>query len=343
MTIYKRGNIFWCKFRLDKKLYQFSCKTRDKRIAEEAAAATHADVIRKRFNLPQKFRTERLLGNIWQEYIKSLNNCIGTINKKKCHCKHFLPVFQDKNIKNITIADIKAYQLNRKFEYLDMPKNKDKRESEISFAFVNGEILTLSNFFNFCIEREYTDKNPATKIKKLNELSRLKTLSDTDIDRLIASATNKLTRDLISFLIYTGCRKGEALHLKWCDVDMQNGIIAIKATKTLHDRYIPVSKPLRAGLDGIEAEGRGQYVFERNGKRINNFARSFGTACRRAGLKNMHIHDLRHVFASKMVMGGTSLYVTGELLGHRTTQMTKKYSHLMPDTLQKAVNDVWNK
>ena len=67
------------------------------------------------------------------------------------------------------------------------------------------------------------------------------------------------------------------------------------------------------------------------------------TACRNAGLKDLRIHDLRHVFASKMVMNGTSLYITGELLGHRTPNMTKRYSHLVPDTLRKAVNDVWKK
>ena len=44
-----------------------------------------------------------------------------------------------------------------------------------------------------------------------------------------------------------------------------------------------------------------------------------------------------------MVMNGTSLYITGELLGHRTTQMTKRHSHLVPDTLKKAVDDVWGK
>ena len=91
--------------------------------------------------------------------------------------------------------------------------------------------MTLSNFFNFCIERNYIDKNPAFKIKKLNELSLLKTLSDEDIEKLIAGATNKLTRDLITFLIYTGCRKGEALNLKWDDVDLQNNVIAIRRTK----------------------------------------------------------------------------------------------------------------
>ena len=123
---------------------------------------------------------------------------------------------------------------------------------KISFRTVNLEISILYNFFNFFIKKGYIDKNPCVGIKKLNELSRLKTLSDEDIGKLINGATNKLTKDLISFLIYTGCRKGEALNLKWDDVDLKNGVIAIKATKTRYDRHIPISTPLEAVLTSIE-------------------------------------------------------------------------------------------
>ncbi|MCL4546170.1 MAG: tyrosine-type recombinase/integrase, partial [Deltaproteobacteria bacterium] len=78
-------------------------------------------------------------------------------------------------------------------------------------------------------------------------------------------------------------------------------------------------------LSGIEKNQDSLYVFNRNGAKLTDFKRSFHTACKKAGLKDLRIHDLRHVFASKKVMGGTSLYITGELLGHRTTQMTKRY------------------
>ena len=181
-------------------------------------------------------------------------------------------------------------------------------------------------------------KNKKNLHKKLDSI---KTLSDADIQKLIEAATNKLTRDLITFLIYTGCRKGEALNLKWDDVDLKNDVIAIKGTKTKYDRYIPISKPLKSILGGIEKKDDCLYVFNINGAKLGNFRKSFMTACRNAGLKDLRIHDLRHVFASKMVMNGTSLYITGELLGHRTTQMTKRYSHLVPETLKKAVNDVF--
>ena len=340
-NIYKRGDTYWYQIRQDGLRYRGSTKTDNKKLAQQIANTIEADLVRKRFSMPVKNNYTFLTA--WGQYFNSLNNSKGTAEVKEWISKHFVPVFKDKNVSEITQSDIKDYQLKRKIEITIMPKNIGKRESEISFAYLNKEILILSNFFNFCIEKGLIDKNPAFKIKKLNELSRLKTLSDSDIDKLIAGVTNKLTRDIMAFLIYTGCRKGEALNLKWDDVDLKNDVIAIKGTKTKYDRYIPVSKPLKELLRGIERNQDCLYVFNNAGKKLTDFKRSFKTACRNAELKDLRIHDLRHVFASKMVMNGTSLYITGELLGHRTTQMTKRYSHLVPDTLKKAVDDVWGK
>ena len=343
MRIYKRGQVYWCEFRLDNKHYQYSCKTKQKEIAQEIASAIYADTIRNRFNLPVKNKSKILFSDFFKNYIDSLINSPRTVINKTVESKHFLPFFGNKEIINITPADIKSYQLQRKLEIMNLPKNAGKREQDITFKSVNNELGTLSNFFNFCVEKGYVDKNPAQRIKKLNTLSRIKTLSEDDIQKLISGATNKLTKNLITFLILTGSRKGEALNLKWDDVDLQNDVIAIKGTKTKYDRYIPISKPLKELLAAIDKNQDCQYVFNNSGAKIGNFRKSFMTACRNAGLKDLRIHDLRHVFASKMVMNGTSLYITGELLGHRTTQMTKRYSHLVPETLKKAVDDVWGK
>ncbi|MCL4533320.1 MAG: site-specific integrase [Deltaproteobacteria bacterium] len=343
MRIYKRGQVYWCEFRLDNKHYQYSCKTKDKETAQEIASAIYADTIRDRFNIPVKNKRKILVSELFKNYMDSLINSPRTVINKTVESKHFLPFFGNKEIINIKPADIKSYQLQRKLEIMNLPKNAGKREQDITFKSINNELGTLSNFFNFCVEKGYVDKNPAQRIKKLNTLSRIKTLSEDDIQKLISGATNKLTRNLITFLILTGSRKGEALNLKWDDVDLQNDVIAIKGTKTKYDRYIPISKPLKELLAAIDKNQDCQYVFNNSGAKIGNFRKSFMTACRNAGLKDLRIHDLRHVFASKMVMNGTSLYITGELLGHRTTQMTKKYSHLVPETLKKAVDDVWGK
>ena len=324
---------------LDGKRYKGSCHTDDKKLAQNIADTIKADVIRKKHSLPSAINYK--FEDVWKAYLSSQLSGIKNNERKIIAAKHFLSFLKDKPIQSITTDQIENYQLKRKMELLSIPKNKDKKESEISFRSINIETGTIRHFFNFCIKKGYLAKNPATGIKKLNELSRIKILSDEDIKKLIAGATNKLTKDLITFLIYTGCRKGEALNLKWDDVDLQNDVIAIKGTKTKYDRYIPISKPLKELLKGIERKS--EYVFTGTNGKVKEFKDSFMTACRNAGFKDLRIHDLRHVFASKMVMNGTSLYITGELLGHRTTQMTKRYSHLVPDTLKKAVDDVWGK
>ena len=65
--------------------------------------------------------------------------------------------------------------------------------------------------------------------------------------------------------------------------------------------------------------------------------KAFSTACRKAGIEDFHIHDLRHTFASWLVMNGTPLFEVSQLLRHASIQMTERYAHLAPDHLQNAI------
>ena len=347
-NIYKRkdSNNYYYRFEINGVLFQGSTKTSDFKTAIKIVSLKKSEVIKEAAGLPTNnfFKKSYIFKEVFNDkYMKHLSTYKSKsyIYDLSQYAKHFLPIFQNIDIKTIQKKDIFTYQSLRKKEIMLLPKNAGKKESEITFRSVNIELSALHLFFNYCIESDIIDRNPCAGIKKLNELSRIKTLDDDDIEKLISGATNKLTRDLITFLIFTGCRKGEALNLKWDDVDLKTGVIAIKGTKTKYDRYIPISKPLQAVLSGIEKNQDSLYVFNKNGAKLTDFKRSFHTACRNAGFKDLHIHDLRHEFASKMVMNGTSLFITGSLLGHRTTQMTKRYSHLVPETLKKAINDVF--
>ena len=71
---------------------------------------------------------------------------------------------------------------------------------------------------------------------------------------------------------------------------------------------------------------------------MGDIKKSFLTALRKSGIKDFHFHDLRHTFASQLVMSGADLNTVRELLGHKSIQMTLRYSHLSPNHKQRAVD-----
>ena len=101
---------------------------------------------------------------------------------------------------------------------------------------------------------------------------------------------------------------------------------------------------VRAILRDLPSRMRSEYVFpNRNGNPMSpdNFInRSFKTALKKAGIENFRWHDLRHTFASRLVMKGVPLTTVKELMGHKTIQMTLRYAHLSPSHLLEAVQQL---
>ena len=82
-----------------------------------------------------------------------------------------------------------------------------------------------------------------------------------------------------------------------------------------------------------------QYVFcNKDSKPYRNVRKSFFTALKKADIINFRFHDLRHTFASQLVMSGVDLNTVRELLGHKSIEMTLRYSHLSPDHKKRAVD-----
>lgn len=157
-------------------------------------------------------------------------------------------------------------------------------------------------------------------------------------------------KPIVITALHTGMRKGEILSLKWDNVDLKHGFILLDVTKNGERREIPINKTLETVFLDKSLIRRLDvpYVFydPATGKPYQNVKRSFYTACRRAGIRDFHFHDLRHTFASHLVMSGVDITTVKELLGHKTLTMTLRYAHLAPshkvravDVLDNALND----
>ena len=202
----------------------------------------------------------------------------------------------------------------------------------------NKEIALLKHLLNLAVEWGYLHENPTRRVKLLRESNRrLRYLSKEEIDRLTAVASSDL-RPIIVMALNSGLRRGEIFDLTWEQVDLKNRVIEIIKTKNGEKKTVPINKTLLEEMHRLPRRIDSPYVFPgRKGNRRTDVKKSFRSAVRKAGLKDFTFHDLRHTFASHLVMAGVPLPTVAELLGHRSIEMTKRYSHLSPNHKANAV------
>ena len=178
------------------------------------------------------------------------------------------------------------------------------------------------------------------KVKQLEENNkRLRYLSPEECERLIYSCSDYL-KPIVITALHTGMRKTEILKLKWKQADMKNGFINLSDTKSGKRRSISISETLNITLKSIARRLDIQYVFfnPKTGKHYNDIKKAFNRACDKAKITDFRFHDLRHTFASQLLMGGGDLVALKEILGHSDIKMTLRYAHLASAHMKEAVN-----
>jgi integrase len=105
-------------------------------------------------------------------------------------------------------------------------------------------------------------------------------------------------------------------------------------------RAIPLKTTIEDKLKIVIKQSGSPYVFvnPETGTRFQDIKRSFATACGNAEILEFNFHDLRHTFASHLVMKGADMTTVSRLMGHKSLTMTLRYAHLAPNHLQKAVD-----
>jgi len=140
----------------------------------------------------------------------------------------------------------------------------------------------------------------------------------------------------------TGMRRSEQYtYINWACVDFQRRDLFVPESKSGKSRHIPLNVPALAAFEALhEATGGQDPIFaSRNGRESLRGPRHwFDGAIAEAKLNGFTWHDLRHTFASRLVMTGTDLRTVAELMGHRTIQMSMRYAHLAPEHKQAAVD-----
>ena len=342
MAIRKRGDSWQIDY-LDPcgKRVRQSFKTRKEAQAEHGKRVS---LIAEGRYLDVKPECKTTLAELCKRYQENFGNQTGFKNGKRKYLVNFKEIFgPERLLSTIGYGDIETYrnQLRQK------PITAKRNGTEIIVkglrkdASVNREMACLHHLFRKAVEWKMMEKSPfadgaSLKLKENNK--RMRFLNEDEIQRLLSTCAPHL-KPIVETALLTGMRRGEILSLKWDQI--RSGFIYLEKTKTNEARQIPVSEALEAVFKDIRRkEGlRYEHVFTYQGRRIeDNFSNSFRTALKRAGLVDFRFHDLRHTFASQLILNGGGLKDVQELLGHKSLTMTLRYAHLTQESKKKAVN-----
>jgi integrase len=211
--------------------------------------------------------------------------------------------------------------------------------TESSPTYANRYYSLIHRIFNLAILwGKLEGRNPAKGVAKAKESAgRERFLSPEEIERFSSALdacheTDFQEQAFLRLLLATGMRCGEALSLQWSNVDLERGVAFLPKMKSGRSRQVILNELASAVLREV-AEKRvvdNPFVFpgREPGAHMAEPRRTFEKVKRAAKLGNLRVHDLRHTFASIVVQNGASLYEVQKLLGHSSSAMTQRYSHL---------------
>ena len=196
--------------------------------------------------------------------------------------------------------------------------------------------------------------NPAKNIPRNPEPPRRRYMAGAELPRLLAALANHPNQQVaavVRVLLLSGCRVGEALSMRWADIDFASSTWHKRPAATKQGRHhsAPMSAPLRQLLAEVRAKQIAEggtpteFVFPGKSSASGHYAdihHEWHKLCQDAGIAGLRLHDLRHSFASELASSGSSLLLIGSLLGHSNPNTTARYSHLFDDPQRAAVERV---
>lgn len=257
------------------------------------------------------------------EYITALN----TVNK----------TFASKRLVEMTEKEVLAY--------------REKVAIEFSNVWSNKQLSAIKKVFEFGLMLNAIFVNPVQNIKKLSEKKheRNRFLLPHEIFNLVKASKESKAKHYLPALIFLGVEHGaskqEALSLKWSDINFDfdgKGMIHFFRTKNNMERtdyLMPQTKQALLDLKEhqmlmrkrkkIDPNGSDLVFCHLDGSPIKCFNRAWWAALEKAGIENLHFHDLRHCFCSNLILSGAGLKEVKEMIGHSDIAMTDRYAHLI--------------
>jgi len=261
----------------------------------------------------------------------------------KGYLKPMTKFFGETPLSKITPELVETYKQRRLKERIrcaqianEPPKTRERQGSS-----VNRELAILKNIFTIAAkQRRFRGENPVKAISYMPEQSRDYVLSREEVSRLIEAAgeTSGTLKSIVLIALNTGLRRGEILGLKWSQVNFEDGIVSFARTKSVKFHRVPMNPIVLSILSSIERKG--EFVFPGRWGRghLIDVKKEFSAARKKAGLPDLHFHDLRHCAGTYMATAGVPLTTVQQILGHRDIRTTTRYINPNDESRRKPVN-----
>lgn len=272
-------------------------------------------------------------------YVAVHNKPSGRKRKENAVRNHIVPFFGKRRLNQITLRDVEAFKA-------------EQVRRELNPATINRHLNIFSCLMKHAVEWGVIAEMP--RPRRLAEPGRdFDWLRPDEVSAMLATAKAASQRyyTLIFLALRTGMRKGEIYGLHWRSIDFDARRITVEYSawrsqlgtpKSGKTRVIPMTADLAEVLDAWRRVCPGDIVFpSRKGGIVYGLSlanRALHLALDRAGLRRVRFHDLRHTFASHLVLKGCSLKVVQMLLGHHSVKMTERYAHIADEQLMSAVD-----
>ncbi len=276
--------------------------------------------------------------------------------------RHIVPTLGRTQVSNLTVADVQHLLAAKLVGTLEGSR-------PLSVSTVRRIRSVLAQALNECVVEGTLSRNVAALTKPpKSERAEGRTLTPDQARALLAAMDDHRLGALFALMLSTGLRRGEALGLRWADIDLSRGIVVVRRqlqrvsgelvtndVKTSKSRRAvnvapPVVKLLEAHkvaqakdrLACRDAWQETEYVFTTQlGTPLDprNIHRDFQTICIKAGVGKWHPHELRHSAASLMLSAGVPLQVVSDVLGHSSIRMTADvYGHILQPQREDAAS-----
>ena len=317
-------------------------KLKQARVTGEGATTLKERREKAEENRKQKEIENVTLEQVWTDYLiqaKADRGEASLIREESIYKNWIKPDLGDKPLKDIAPIHLEKIKSNMAKQGM-APRT------------VQYTLAIIRQIFNFAKRNSlFNGDNPISKIKKPSEDNRrVRFLSREEADLLLdeLKKRSQALHDQALLSLHTGMRAGEIFNLRWKDIDFDRDMVTLWETKNKSTRPAFMTEAVRDMLSRrqpVEPDPQALVFPGRGGVKIKQVSESYNRAVNALKLnanvddhrQKVVFHTLRHTFASWLVESGTNLYTVKELLGHKTLEMTQRYSHLAPDTLQAAI------